>query len=80
VIEIVALSEAMREAVSLAERVAPTHANVLITGESGSGKDALAAFIHSRSQRAAQRRVTAVTVAWSDARGTPNRRKETSDG
>ena len=53
-IEIVALSEAMREAVGLAERVAPTNANVLITGESGSGKDALAAFIHSRSPRAPQ--------------------------
>ncbi len=53
-IEIVALSEAMREAVALAERVAPTNANVLITGESGSGKDALASFIHSRSQRAAE--------------------------
>src|SRR5213595_2058694 len=54
VIEIVALSDAMREAVGLAERVAPTDANVLVTGESGSGKDALAAFIHSRSMRADQ--------------------------
>jgi len=54
VIEIVALSDAMREAVGLAERVAPTDANVLVTGESGSGKDALAAFIHSRSTRAGQ--------------------------
>ena len=53
-IEIVALSEAMREAVGLAERVAPTNANVLVTGESGSGKDALASFIHLRSHRAAQ--------------------------
>src|SRR5256885_3877490 len=44
----------MREAVGLAERVAPTDANVLVTGESGSGKDALAAFIHSRSMRAGQ--------------------------
>ena len=52
-IEIVALSDAMREAVGLAERVAPTNANVLVTGESGSGKDALAVFIHSRSERAA---------------------------
>ena len=50
-IEIVAQSESMREAVSLAERVAPTDANVLITGESGAGKDALAAFIHLFSQR-----------------------------
>ena len=53
-IEIVALSDAMREAVGLAERVARTDANVLITGESGAGKDALAAFIHSRSGRSAQ--------------------------
>lgn len=44
----------MREAVSLAERVSVTDANVLITGESGAGKDLLAAFIHSQSKRAAQ--------------------------
>ena len=53
-IEIVAQSDAMREAVRLAERVAATDANVLLTGESGVGKDALAFFIHSRSNRAAQ--------------------------
>ncbi len=53
-IEIVAASETMREAVRLAERVAATDANVLITGESGSGKDALARFIHARSSRAEQ--------------------------
>jgi two-component system, NtrC family, response regulator AtoC len=52
VIEIFAQSEAMREAVSLAERVAATNANVLVTGESGSGKDALALHIHSKSSRA----------------------------
>jgi transcriptional regulator with PAS, ATPase and Fis domain len=50
----VALSVAMREAVRLAERVAVTDANVLVTGESGAGKDALALFIHSRSPRALQ--------------------------
>jgi transcriptional regulator with PAS, ATPase and Fis domain len=50
----VALSDAMREVVGLAERVATTDANVLVTGESGAGKDALASFIHSRSPRAAQ--------------------------
>jgi two-component system, NtrC family, response regulator AtoC len=54
VIEMVALSDAMREVVSLAERVATTDANVLVTGESGAGKDALAWFIHSRSRRAEQ--------------------------
>jgi two-component system response regulator AtoC len=54
VIEIIARSEAMREAVRLADRVAGTDANVLITGESGVGKDAVAFYIHSKSSRAAQ--------------------------
>jgi DNA-binding NtrC family response regulator len=54
VLELVALSEAMREAAAMAERVAATDANVLITGESGAGKEALANFIHARSRRAAQ--------------------------
>ncbi len=53
-IEIVAVSDAMSEAVRLAERVAITDANVLITGESGTGKDALARFVHTQSPRAAQ--------------------------
>ena len=52
-IELFARSSGMREAVGLAERVSSTDANVLITGESGAGKDLLAAFIHSRSRRAA---------------------------
>jgi transcriptional regulator with PAS, ATPase and Fis domain len=52
-IELVANSEAMREAVRLASRVATTDANVLITGESGAGKDALALHIHRQSKRAA---------------------------
>jgi DNA-binding NtrC family response regulator len=52
VIEIFAHSKKMREAVGLAERVAATDTNVLITGESGSGKDALASFIHAKSARA----------------------------
>jgi transcriptional regulator with PAS, ATPase and Fis domain len=54
VIEIVARSEPMREAIRLADRVAATDANVLITGESGAGKDALALYIHSQSARAQQ--------------------------
>ena len=53
-IEIVARSGPMREAIRLADRVAATDANVLITGESGAGKDALAFYIHSRSARAPQ--------------------------
>jgi two-component system, NtrC family, response regulator AtoC len=52
-IELVARSEAMREALRLAGRVAATDANVLVTGESGAGKDALALFLHASSARAA---------------------------
>src|ERR671912_2486629 len=44
----------MREAVRLAERVAQTDANVLITGESGVGKDALAFYVHRKSSRGEQ--------------------------
>jgi transcriptional regulator with PAS, ATPase and Fis domain len=54
VIELFARSSGMREAVGLAERVSSTDANVLITGETGAGKDLLASFIHSRSRRAGQ--------------------------
>ncbi len=53
-IELFARSPKMREAVSLAERVSATDTNVLITGESGVGKDLLATFIHSKSRRALQ--------------------------
>ena len=53
-IELFARSPGMREAVGLAERVSSTDSNVLITGESGAGKDLLASFIHSKSRRAAQ--------------------------
>lgn len=51
-IEIFARSPGMREAARLAERVSSTDANVLLTGESGVGKDLLAAYIHSKSRRA----------------------------
>lgn len=53
-IEIFARSPGMREAIGLAERVSRTDSNVLITGESGSGKDVVASFIHGASARAAQ--------------------------
>jgi two-component system response regulator AtoC len=51
-IELVARSESMREALRLAGRVASTDANVLVTGESGAGKDAVALFVHAMSPRA----------------------------
>jgi len=51
-IELVARSEPMREVLRLAGRVAATDANVLVTGESGAGKDAVAVFVHAMSPRA----------------------------
>ncbi|MFN2597468.1 MAG: sigma-54 interaction domain-containing protein [Pyrinomonadaceae bacterium] len=52
-IELVARSDAMREVVRVASRVAATDANVLVTGESGAGKEAVARFVHAQSPRAA---------------------------
>lgn len=45
-------SAIMRHVVQLARQVAPTDAPILITGETGTGKDVLATAIHSWSDRA----------------------------
>ena len=47
-------SEAMRQLRAMVEKVAPTDATVLITGENGTGKDVLANEIHRLSNRAAK--------------------------
>jgi two-component system, NtrC family, response regulator AtoC len=49
--QVVARSDAMREVLDLASRVAPFPSTVLITGESGSGKEAVARAIHAASPR-----------------------------
>jgi len=50
---IVAKSPTMRQLVDLARRVAKVDSTVLITGESGSGKERVARLVHEESTRAA---------------------------
>jgi DNA-binding NtrC family response regulator len=52
--ELIAASAAMRPVLQLMERVAPSDANVLITGEHGTGKEVVAQWIHAASGRAAR--------------------------
>ncbi len=52
----------MKRLVLMAENIAASRATVLITGESGSGKDVLAKLIHERSPRSS-RRLIAVNCA-----------------
>jgi DNA-binding NtrC family response regulator len=50
--ELIAASARMRPVLDLMERVAPSDANVLITGEHGTGKEVVARWLHAASSRA----------------------------
>ncbi|MDE2485961.1 MAG: sigma-54-dependent Fis family transcriptional regulator, partial [Alphaproteobacteria bacterium] len=43
---------AMQQVMSLADQVAPSDASILITGESGVGKEVVARYVHQKSRRA----------------------------
>jgi transcriptional regulator with PAS, ATPase and Fis domain len=49
--KIASSSPAMQRVVELVDRVAATDANILVLGDSGTGKDAVARLIHDRSPR-----------------------------
>lgn len=50
-VRILGVSKAMRHAVQTAMKVAKTDASVFITGDSGTGKELIAQYIHSESRR-----------------------------
>jgi PAS domain S-box-containing protein len=52
--EIVGISPALHAVLSRVSKVAPTDSTVLITGETGTGKELIARAVHKRSQRASR--------------------------
>jgi DNA-binding NtrC family response regulator len=56
--ELIATSPAMQPVLRLMERVGPSDANALITGEHGTGKEVVARWLHAASARAGRTLVT----------------------
>jgi len=52
--EVVGVSPALRAVLSRVSKVAPTDSTVLLTGETGTGKELIARAIHKRSRRSAR--------------------------
>lgn len=55
---LIAESSAMRPVIEMISRVAPSDANILITGENGTGKSLIARAIHALSPRASHAMIT----------------------
>ncbi|MCP4504733.1 MAG: sigma-54-dependent Fis family transcriptional regulator [Deltaproteobacteria bacterium] len=64
---IIGTSEAIHTVFQLIESVAPTSANVLIQGETGTGKELVARAIHTRSERSHERMVPINCSAMSES-------------
>ena len=64
---LIARSAAMRPVLELIERVGPSEASVLITGENGTGKGVVARALHASSTRATVPMVTVNTGGLSEA-------------
>jgi len=64
--DIIGASPALRAVLRHVEQVAPTDSTVLITGETGTGKELVARAIHRRSKRAARPMIKANLAALPD--------------
>ncbi|AEE54300.1 sigma-54-dependent transcriptional regulator [Haliscomenobacter hydrossis] len=62
---IIGQSVPLKKAIELAQKVAPTDASILLTGETGTGKDVFAQAIHSASKRKDQAFVALNCAAFS---------------
>jgi DNA-binding NtrC family response regulator len=56
--DLIADSKAMQPVLTLLERVGPSEANILVTGEHGTGKEIIARWLHAASPRAAKPLIT----------------------
>jgi len=65
--KLIAQSKAMQPVLELIERVGPSDANVLITGDNGTGKTLIAQRLHAVSERAARPLVTVNTGGLTDS-------------
>ena len=52
--DMIAVDPAMKKVIALADQVAASEASILITGESGVGKEVIAKYVHSKSKRASK--------------------------
>lgn len=49
--DMIAVDPAMKKVIALADQIAASEASILITGESGVGKEVIAKYVHSKSRR-----------------------------